>query len=59
MGKIKIQPTKSEKEGWAIVRLLINILKGGGNIRSAYVSDDMGTEKGNKRFIINVKEKSE
>lgn len=56
MDKIKIQQTQSEKEGWSIVKALAEILKNGGKVRSGYVSDDMGMEKGNKRFIINVKE---
>lgn len=56
--KFKTQQTQSEKEGWSAVKLLIDLLRNGGKVRSAYVNDEMGMEKGNKRFIINVKEKS-
>lgn len=46
------QQSQSEKEGWGVIKLLISILKKGAKIRSGTVTEEMGTVKGRRRFVI-------
>lgn len=53
----KTGPSVAEKNGFNILKLLIDIIRGGGKVTSAYVNDDAGMHSGRKTFTLHVEEK--